>query len=79
MLCTHSEKPERERQGFEDEPFPTLLIPDRLLLDKRSLETSPTELRQALAYVLHLRSYWKPEGCAKLIVPALWMVSSVLI
>ncbi|KAF8559686.1 hypothetical protein OG21DRAFT_1492981 [Imleria badia] len=54
---TSSNKPEQERS----------------LLNKRSLETCPPELRQSLAYVLHLRSYWKPEGRAKLIVPTSWM------
>lgn len=49
---------------------------DRLLLNRRSLETCPLEVRQSLAYVLHLRSYWKPQGRAKLIVPTSWMVGS---
>ncbi|KAG9318594.1 hypothetical protein JVU11DRAFT_687 [Chiua virens] len=44
-----------------------------LKLNTRSLVTSPPQLRQPLAYVLHLRSYWKPEGRAKLTVPASWM------
>lgn len=56
--------------------LPDWMMADRLLLGKTSLETCPAELRQSLAYVLHLRSYWKPEGRAKLIVPTSWMVRS---
>ncbi|KAF9227796.1 hypothetical protein BS17DRAFT_405819 [Gyrodon lividus] len=44
-----------------------------LYLDKGSHQSCPTELKQIMAYVLHLHSYWRLEGRAKLLMPSSWM------